>query len=373
MLYCLGGCLGPASADDTDSVEQFIFRGDLGHRLGSSVATGSTQGATNDFQPSCGFGGPAGDAAYTWTAPAAGLYVFSTSGSSFDTILDIRQYNTSVSIGCNDDSNAATLQSTVGVNLAAGQTVLVVIDGYFGEEGTYQLSIGKGGGIPSAELQWWLRSDVGVTGAERGAASRWESQTSNGFFGWMPLVERQPRYVANAINGLPVLEFNGGQSIHLENPIYPEPPAHGPVELATFTLFVVGKNNLQTESFNMILGPDDSSDNSQVRWDSGSEVLFVGVQSHMPIVESTIGNTRVYHALSASYDGAKLTIYRDGTAKSAAFFTLSKKWILAAVGSYKSSSWMVGDLAEVIIYERALSEAERLSVNAYLKAKYNLP
>jgi hypothetical protein len=34
---------------------------------------------------------------------------------------------------------------------------------------------------------------------------------------------------------------------------------------------------------------------------------------------------------------------------------------------------MQGDLAEVLIYARALSEAERGSVNSYLRSKYNLP
>jgi hypothetical protein len=144
-LLGLSGCLQTGTSDDNASVEQFSFGSDLGVGLGSPVTTNSTTGRSDDYHPTCVSSSAASDMSYTWTAPSTGSYTFSTLGSSFDTVLEVRQYNTGVSLGCNDDS-AGTLQSTVSASLSAGQTVLVVVDGYSSSTGPFQLNIGSSGG-----------------------------------------------------------------------------------------------------------------------------------------------------------------------------------------------------------------------------------
>jgi hypothetical protein len=100
---------------------------------------------------------------------------------------------------------------------------------------------------------------------------------------------------------------------------------------------------------------------------------LIGLGNNLPQVTPTIGNTRVYHALSTRYDGATMTVYRDGNQVSANAFKTTGPWTLASVGSWYSTYYMVGDLAEVVIFDRALSDSERGYVNAYLRAKYHLP
>ncbi|HSK03046.1 MAG TPA: hypothetical protein VK932_17465, partial [Kofleriaceae bacterium] len=340
-LISLGGCMDPESTDsagsqdelddvELGSVEQLSYMGDLGVGLGSPVATGSTIGLTNDFTPPCA-SSSAPDASYTWTAPSTGTYVFSTSGSSFDTILHLRLYNTTISLGCNDDSNG-TLQSTVSVNLSAGQTVLAIIDGYGGSQGTYRLNINGGSSIPTG-AHLWLRADAGVV-LNGSQVSQWLDQSGNGRNGYMPTVSRQPSFVSGALNGKPVLRFNGAQSLILEN--YATP--------TTFSVFIVGKNSKPTESFSMILGPAGSAPNNQMRWEDGSRALFVGTGNNLPTSTSSIGNTRVFHALSARYDGATMTVYRDGSAKSWNSFSTRGPWTVACIGSLYSSYFMLGVL-----------------------------
>jgi hypothetical protein len=369
-LISLGGCMEPdfagpeGSRDDLDgvelgSVEQLTYMGDLGVGLGSPVATGSTIGLSNDWLPPCGYSN-APDASYTWTAPSTGTYVFSTSGSSFDTILHLRLYNTTTSLGCNDDSNG-TYQSTVSVNLSAGQTVLAIIDGYGSGQGTYRLNITAGSSIPTG-AHLWLKADAGVVSSS-GKVSQWLDQSGNGRNASMATASRQPSFVSGALNGKPVLRFNGAQSMYLDTFASP----------TTFTVFIVGKNSNPSESFSMILGPGGNAPNNQMRWEGGSRALFVGTGNNLPVITSSIGNTRVFHALSTRYDGGTMTVYRDGNATSSHSFSTSGPWTLASVGSYYSSYYMQGDLAEVLIYARALSEAERGSVNSYLRSKYNLP
>lgn len=179
----------------------------------------------------------------------------------------------------------------------------------------------------------------------------------------MATASRQPYLINGALNGRPVLRFAGAQSLGLTSVAQP----------TQFTVFVVGKNNKASESFSMILGPGGNSPNNQLRWENGSQALFVGTGNNLPTITSSTGNTRAYHALSARYNGSSMAVYRDGNQVSSHSFSTSGPWILASVGSWYSSYFMEGDLAEVILYDRVLSDADRNAVNAYLRSKYNLP
>ena len=72
--------------------------------------------------------GASGDVSYRWIAPGAGDYDFSTLGRSIDTVLEVLDYNTGASLGCNDDYDPK-VQSLVTASLSARQTVLVVVEG----------------------------------------------------------------------------------------------------------------------------------------------------------------------------------------------------------------------------------------------------
>jgi len=101
---------------------------------------GSTIGAANVRAGSCG-GIAAPEIAYGFTAPSAGTYTFDTFGSSFDTVLYVRDGTAceGPELACNDDEGG--LQSQVQVDLGADQIVTIVIDGYSTNFGDYTLGI----------------------------------------------------------------------------------------------------------------------------------------------------------------------------------------------------------------------------------------
>ncbi len=68
------------------------------------------------------------DASFEFTAPASGDYTFDTFGSDFDTVLTVLDGCGGAELACNDDTLGT--QSEVTVTLSAGQTVLVVVDGF---------------------------------------------------------------------------------------------------------------------------------------------------------------------------------------------------------------------------------------------------
>ncbi|MCA9709360.1 MAG: hypothetical protein KDK70_26195 [Myxococcales bacterium] len=113
----------------------------VGMSLGA-VSMGDTTGADDDFTPSCG-GTDGPDHVVLFTAPAAGIFIFDTFGSVYDTKLALFADCDPLSeIVCNDDTGG--LQSEVQLDMMAGQTVYVVIDGFDGSTGQYVLNITAG-------------------------------------------------------------------------------------------------------------------------------------------------------------------------------------------------------------------------------------
>lgn len=110
----------------------------LGTVLGNDVAMGSTVGQGNDFTPGCVMSN-APDVQYVWTALVAGTYTFDTVGSSFDTVLYVREDCVGPELACNDDT--VMTQSEITVDLAAGQSVMIVVDGWNNASGNFTLNI----------------------------------------------------------------------------------------------------------------------------------------------------------------------------------------------------------------------------------------
>lgn len=134
-LGCAGNCM---AYDTTQCFNGFPCQdADLGSVTGASVASGNLGGEDDDINASCGGGGGA-DRVLAWTAPAAGIWTFDTATSDFDTKLAIYT-DCSTEIGCNDDFFG--VQSQVQSDLAAGQEILIVVDGFNGSIGNWVLNI----------------------------------------------------------------------------------------------------------------------------------------------------------------------------------------------------------------------------------------
>ncbi|NOK16275.1 hypothetical protein [Corallococcus carmarthensis] len=198
--------------------------------------------------------------------------------------------------------------------------------------------------------------------AKQGRVSRWLDQSGHGRDGIMDSAPKQPALIAAALNALPVVRFDGAQSLYLKTPVQPE----------AFTVFVVGKNNERDETFSMILGPGGNLPNNQLRWENGSEVLAVGRGNDLPAVRTSVGDTRAYHLLTARYDGTTLDIHMNGDLAGSHKVKTTGPWVLAQVGAYFSEAYGKADLAEVLIYSQAFPAAERASVEAELKSWYGL-
>ncbi|MEM7605139.1 MAG: hypothetical protein AAF411_07250 [Myxococcota bacterium] len=115
--------------------------GDAGNTIAAAVFTGSSVGLGNQFaDPGCHSEGP--QATHVWTAPTAGTYVFDTVGSDFDTMLALYETcDADEELDCNDDGVADTLFSRVERELAEGESVVVVVEGFSGAAGNYVVNV----------------------------------------------------------------------------------------------------------------------------------------------------------------------------------------------------------------------------------------
>ncbi|MBI3785151.1 MAG: hypothetical protein HY270_17305 [Deltaproteobacteria bacterium] len=144
---------------------------DLGSSQPIIVTGNTTANANNGTGASCGQGGDlAPDVSYKWTAPTSGIYVIDTVGSTFDTLLYVRDAACNgVELACNDDITQGTFQaSRVSISLTAGQSIVIVVDGFGSKSGRYRLRI-SGGSCPQDDLGSGLR--IGVSGSTVGQAN----------------------------------------------------------------------------------------------------------------------------------------------------------------------------------------------------------
>ena len=111
---------------------------DLGSAAPLTVM-GDTTGLPDVVPTSCSFN--SGEMTYSFTAPADDTYTFDTNGSTFNTVLSVREATCGgAELDCNDDTVGQ--DSQVSVPLTAGQTVIVVVEGYFpADYGAFTLHI----------------------------------------------------------------------------------------------------------------------------------------------------------------------------------------------------------------------------------------
>lgn len=108
---------------------------DLGNEFPVDVVA-NIRDASDSGRGSCAdaSAGDSRDVAFQWTAPRAGTYEIATESDSFDTILYVRRGSCDgEEIACNDDVENGNINSHVTVELAACETIVIVVDGYWAE------------------------------------------------------------------------------------------------------------------------------------------------------------------------------------------------------------------------------------------------
>lgn len=219
-------------------------------------------------------------------------------------------------------------------------------------------------------LTLWLSADSGIETNASGVVTNWLDRTTNGYNVSQSPAITEPTVVTNMINGLPVLRFNGAgrltgpgiASIVVDTPrtiFLATIPKDPPVSSAE----VFGYNT----SYMIDLGSYDGASNPGHRVRVRQTANFYSGKDSCPY-----GEPRMITVLG---DGSGTMVKADSTLPTNSATKYFHYALTTSFGvgwsSYASRSYR-GDLAEVILYNRALTVSEQDHVYLYLSERYSI-
>jgi hypothetical protein len=230
-------------------------------------------------------------------------------------------------------------------------------------------------GVPSTGLQLWLRADAGTV-LNGSTVSVWTDQSPNGANATQASATNQPTLVPAAMNGQPVLRFNGTSSFLTFNL-----PING---WTGATMILVSANSPG------VSGNWNGVDNAALFWNETTSWGATNLSPFQQYVKYRFGTTQpnnlpaytrpssIGNAASltaAIKDGTNESLYVNGTlvlAQSGKLAAISGTQSTGELGAGYNNTYFAGDIAEVLVYNRALSDPERQQVEQYLLAKYGV-
>ena len=214
-------------------------------------------------------------------------------------------------------------------------------------------------------MQLWLRADQGVTTSGSSVAA-WADQSPNAGTA-TPVPTSSPGYVANAVNGLPALSFNG-TSQYLNGPsVFPAS--------ASYSIVIV-VDLASTPPYNNILSSQTNiGGHAFLFYQRTHPTLYQNVGfTGTPATSTNTVTTHTYNIVSAvvtfsagTYTG---TTYVNGATGYTGTSTHAVTDTTTQIGAYTSTSLLNGNIAEAFLFSSALSANDLATVQNYLRAKY---
>ena len=236
------------------------------------------------------------------------------------------------------------------------------------EKGKIQSCAAQANQLPKEDgLVLWLDAGKGITSPVNGnPVSMWEDQSGNGNHAEQATASFQPTYITNELNGNPVVRFPGGEK-YLR---------HSPILTDSYTAFYVLK--LTESAINKVyyyhagdvnagdLGFFAETMNKGEGWGSAGNVdtsVTVRTSEFYP----TPLDWRIHtHQPEALYkDGVEVVYGREQDVYDGGLTDIGSR-------SDHLTLFFVGDIAEILVYDRILTVHEREMVEAYLNAKYDI-
>jgi hypothetical protein len=182
----------------------------------------------------------------------------------------------------------------------------------------------------------------------------------------------KPKYIENALNGLPVIRFDGVDNFMTFNGTN--------LSGSNYTIFVIEQRRGNTTSINHFIAGSTSSTNNNLHlgYDSDTTLRFGHYSNDLDYTVSAYSiPTPKMHSFRFSKTEGKSYWENGGVnpdASSSGQTTALTSNSGAALGraAFSSTYYFNGDIAEVIIFLRALKKEERQSIESYLSKKWGI-
>lgn len=222
--------------------------------------------------------------------------------------------------------------------------------------------------IPKEGLIFWLRADRGIM-AEKGGVARWDSEVGRDV-ALQRNVKRRPQLVASALNRHPVVRFAGnGQFLAIPGRMLAK---------QTCSLIAVASDRARHQQHREIISNWDGAAGNSTRSlflgltgagtvrfsDDFSSEHPIANPDHPFILMSTSGGRGVELRHNGSLIGKRATALRRRG--------FNTQWVVGQQGNIQGEYWK-GDMAEILVYDRELSERELRGIGALLEKRYAIP
>lgn len=216
--------------------------------------------------------------------------------------------------------------------------------------------------IPSEGLRTWWRADRGVTTDNGALVSSWTS-ADGGAAAAVATEQARPTLVANAVNGHPVVRFNGSST-------YLDGPQTFPVD-TDYTLYIVARIGSLPGANNMLSGDRrafwlNSADRPRVLHaaDFGQQAV-----SDVGMFTDRFSVVRVSFRRSTSTVSMFVNNMRGAIDAPVPVNDDPKIYI----GAFQRGNVFNGDIAEILVYGRTLTPDEITRVDTTLHRRYAIP
>jgi hypothetical protein len=250
--------------------------------------------------------------------------------------------------------------------------------------------------IPGTSLQptVWLRADAAKglipTGgivtlpANNSSLSSWVDTSGNSRNAVQGVAAQQPKFITNAINGKPVVRFDGSSTAGQGDFMNIIGGAWANTDLSKLTMFVVSNDNRLIGDVNNkdILSTRDHGGNGWVEtYEPGStqqRYVHIGLGLGSDDKVDNQLNTDAFHVLEVRRNGLSIEVGHDGGLQSTGVLDDFRPTTLTVtqIGNNDNDlkRFFRGDIAEIIAFDNtSLTDAQRKSVEQYLLSKYAIP
>jgi hypothetical protein len=226
-------------------------------------------------------------------------------------------------------------------------------------------------------LRLWLKPDSGLTLSGTDSVSAWEDRSGNGLDVAQATGTNQPARVSANLNGLPVVRFDGIDDYLRRSAV----PGYDLFDNSTDTVYIVQKQAGTDPRTTTFSWTPDGINRFMVHatWDN---VIYFQATSYttggnMLAAPQPYGWDDRWHVLKLVKDGSSGQINVDGidltlTETTSSAGNNSPTADLYVGSDWSSTNWFTGDIAEILVFSRALTTEEQQDVDTYLRGKYGL-
>ncbi len=337
-----------------------------------------------------GHGSPAchrffsGDVWFSAEVPASGQLKVETFAGTLDWAVMVLytgpDCNTLTEFSCDETTSAMPTRILTG--RTPGETIYIRIFGDQAKSGTFGICAsdpswpiegysGPGGVGNPSENDLWLRADKGVlnsgdTEALPGQSIQtWNDQSGNDNHVTQGTAGNQPLLIGNAINGRPMLTFNGTS----HNMTGELGSISAPITMITVNRFTAAA----TDAYVMTIGDLNANQTVSVsrETDNNYYAFTQGAKYYGPtLTDNTPHIIHARHNIAAAFHEVFLNETPFAATDYGAEVITDGSLILGA--NRNIDTFLGGDIAEAIVYNNILNSAQKIIVENYLAAKYGL-